>query len=279
MSNQTRKPSGVIELTVARTERLTPHMIRVVLTGPGLDDFRDNGFTDRYVKLLFAPPGVEYPEPFCLDDIQRDRPRDQWPVRRTYTVRRFDRVLDEMHIDFVHHGDAGIAGPWAAAAKPGDVLRMLGPGGAYAPREDADWHLLVGDESAIPAIGAALERMPDDSIVKVIIQVDNEDEEQKLSGCPHADFTWLYRDDAETSNPRDELVDAVRLVEFPPGVGHFFVHGEAETVMKRIRPILIKERGIDKSQLSLSGYWRLGDTDEAFRSWKAKEKATAVNGG
>ncbi len=60
--------------TVARTEWLSPHLIRVVLGGAGFDTFVDNGFTDRYVKLLFGQPGVIYPEPIDLEVIHRDVP-------------------------------------------------------------------------------------------------------------------------------------------------------------------------------------------------------------
>src|SRR2546429_3762223 len=125
-----------LTLAVRRTEWLTPHLIRVVFGGADLEKFTDNGFTDKYVKLTFDG------------------------ARRTYTVRSHDPAAGELAIDFVYHGDEGLAGPWAAAARPGDTLSLAGPGGAYAPDPAADWHLLVGDESALPAIGAALEAMP-----------------------------------------------------------------------------------------------------------------------
>lgn len=272
------KRRSVVHLTVLRTEWRTPHMVRLVLGGDGIDDFHPNTHSDQYVKLLFPPKGVRYPEPFDLERIEREFPKDQWPVKRTYTVRSFEPDLRELTIDIVCHGDSGIGGPWAAAAVPGDSVALVGPGGAYAPRQDADWHFLTGDESAIPAIAASLERIAVDVPVRVILQVANPDEEQKLE-CPgDTDITWLFRDRAETANPRDEWFAAVADYEFPAGVGHFFVHGEAETVMKRIRPLLLKERGVDKSLVSISGYWRCGDTDEAFRAWKSRENAQASNG-
>ncbi|HZE39110.1 MAG TPA: siderophore-interacting protein [Stackebrandtia sp.] len=265
-ARRSRRP---VELRVLRTEWRTPHMVRVVLGGAGIADFRDNEDTDHYVKLLFPRPGVNYPEPFDLEAVERDLPRSQWPVRRTYTVRHFDAGLGELTVDFVYHGDEGIAGPWAAAARPGDVLRLMGPGGKYRPSADADWHLLVGDEAAIPAIGSALDRMPTGARVAVILQVANPDEKQKFETPADADFTWVYRDDA--SDFRDQLADAVRAWEFPPGQGQFFVHGEAEAVMKRIRPYLLSERGVHRDWLSISGYWREGNSEESFREWKAAE--------
>ena len=153
-------PRKVTGLQVRRTERLSPHMIRVVAGGDDLAAFPDTAHTDRYVKILFPRPGVAYPKPFDMDAVRAAHPREQWPVVRTYTIRSLDLAAGELTIDFVHHGDVGLAGPWAAAAQPGDPLLLLGPGGAYAPDPTADWHLLVGDESALPAIGAALERVP-----------------------------------------------------------------------------------------------------------------------
>ncbi|MGH8794506.1 MAG: siderophore-interacting protein [Stackebrandtia sp.] len=264
---------SVVELTVLRVERLTPHMVRVVMGGEDVAAVSAVEHADSYVKLLFPPPGVVYPEPFCLDTIQKTLPRQQQPVRRSYTVRDFDADLGELTIDFAVHGLGGVAGPWADRARPGDRLRMLTPKGAYSPSPQADWHLLVGDESAIPAIGAALRRMPAGTRAHVIVQVADLLEEQKFDTDADVEYTWLHRDARDRADARQELVDAVASFEFPAGQGHFFVHGEAETVMKRIRPHLLNARGVHRDWLSISGYWRLGDADEAFRRWKAAQSA------
>src|ERR1700759_4830397 len=145
-----RRPSGH-RLQVLRTERLTPHLRRVVLGGTGLAGVADNGFTDRYVKLVFPRPGVTYPEPFDMAEVRETMPRESWPVIRTYTIRALDHDAGEMTIDLVVHGDTGVAGPWALSTRPGDEIVALGPGGAYAPDADADAHVLVGDEAALPA--------------------------------------------------------------------------------------------------------------------------------
>ncbi|GAA3433748.1 siderophore-interacting protein [Kutzneria kofuensis] len=232
-------------ILVRRTERITPHMVRVTFDGENLAV--DNGFTDRYVKLLFPIDGG-YPD--NLDAL----PRDQMPPRRTYTIR--SATATELTIDFVHHGDTGLAGPWAANAKPGDELYFLGPGGAYAPDPAADWHLLVGDESALPAIGAALEQLPADA--KVIAVVGSA-EPQRL---PH-DVTWV--------DPAD-VVDTVRKLTFPAGRVHAFVHGEAGLV-KQLRDHLTADRGVTREQLSISGYWRRGLHEDAFQ---AEKRATAA---
>src|SRR5690606_20946864 len=138
-----RRSPRLVTAEVLRTERITPRLTRVVLGGPGLDGFGVGEFTDHYLKLQFPRPGVEYPEPFDLGRIREELPREQWPFTRTYTVRRWDAAERELWVDFVVHGDEGVAGPWAANAKPGEILRFAGPGGAYAPAADAERHLLV----------------------------------------------------------------------------------------------------------------------------------------
>jgi NADPH-dependent ferric siderophore reductase len=254
-------------LQVRHTERLTPHMIRVVAGGDDLASFPDTTYTDRYVKVLFPRPGVAYPEPFDMEAIRAAFPRDQWPAVRTYTVRAFDPDARELVIDFVHHGDAGLAGPWAAAARPGDRMLLLGPGGAYAPDDAADWHLLVGDESALPAIAAALERVPAGVPVHALVEVDGPADEQPLTSPGRLDLRWCHRDPARPGR----LVDAVSALAFPAGRVHAFVHGEAGLV-RALRRHLLDGRGVPREDLSVSGYWRRGDDEEGFRVFKAAQR-------
>lgn len=254
-----------ITLEVQRTEQLSPHMVRVVLGGADLARFPDTPYTDRYVKLIFPKAEVQYPEPFDMDTIRADFPREGWPSQRTYTVRALDRGAGELTIDFVVHGADGLAGPWAAAAGKGDVLRLMGPGGAYAPDPEADWHLFVGDESALPAIGAACERLPAASVARAVLEVDGPAEEQPL---PVAATTWLHRDSARP----DQLVDAVRAMEFQPGRLQAFVHGEADAV-RSVRRHLLNERGMPRADLSVSGYWRKGRDEDGWQADKAAARA------
>lgn len=261
-------PRRTTTLQVLRTERLTPHMIRVVAGGDDLAAFPDTAYTDRYVKILFLRPGVDYSQPFDMDRVRAELPREHWPVLRTYTVRAFDPAARELTIDFVHHGDVGLAGPWAAAARPGDPLLLLGPGGAYAPDPTADWHLMVGDESALPAIGAALERVPAGVPAVALVEVDSPADEQDLTSPGRADVRWLHRDPARP----EQLVEALADLTFPAGRVHAFVHGEAGTV-RALRRHLLDERGVPRDDLSVSGYWRRGDDEEAFRVFKQSEQA------
>ncbi|MFI6105469.1 siderophore-interacting protein [Streptomyces sp. NPDC051310] len=259
-----RKAPRAHEARVVRTERLTPHMVRVVLGGEGLSAFTTGEYTDHYIKLLFAAPGVTYPEPFDMDRIREEFPRDQWPTTRTYTVRAWDADQRELTVDFVVHGDEGLAGPWAARAEAGETVRFLGPGGGYAPDPAADWHLLVGDESALPAIAASLERLPEGAVGHALIEVETPADEQKITAPSGVELRWLHRG----ARPVGEaLLAAVEELDFPSGDVHAFVHGEAGFV-KELRRHLRLERGIPRERLSISGYWRLGQTDEAWRAVK-----------
>lgn len=256
---------------VVRTERLTPHMQRVVLGGEGLAEFTAGDSTDHYVKLLFGAEGVTYPEPFDIQRIREEFPRDQWPVTRTYTVRSWDPRSRELAVDFVIHGDEGLAGPWARDAQPGATIHFLGPGGGYAPDAEADWHLIAGDESALPAIAAALEALPEGAKAFAFVEVADADEEQKVSSV--AEITWLHRGQRPVG---EALVEAVRSLDFPAGDVQAFVHGEAGFV-KELRRHLRMEREVPRERLSISGYWRLGHNEDGWqaskRDWNAEVEA------
>ncbi|MEU0294862.1 siderophore-interacting protein, partial [Streptomyces microflavus] len=160
--------------------------------------------------------------------------------------------------------DEGLAGPWAQRAQVGEQVTFLGPGGGYGPQASADWHLLAGDESALPAIAASLEQMPAGSLVHAFVEVPDASEEQKIVTPDGVAVTWLHRG----GRPVGELLTAaVKELDFPEGEVQAFVHGEAAFV-KEIRRYLRVERQIPLQQLSISGYWRLGQNDDAWREVK-----------
>mgnify|MGYP001096546033 FL=1 len=267
-----RRPRKPHSAQVVRTERLTPHMQRVVLGGEELAGFAADTCTDHYVKLLFPPAeGVTYPEPFDMERIREELPREQWPVTRTYTVRAFDPESLELTLDFVVHGDEGLAGPWAARVQPGETVRFMGPGGAYAPDLSADWHLFVGDESALPAIARSLESLPQGTVAHAFVEVSGPEEEQKIDS--DVEVVWLHRGDRPVG---ELLAETVRALEFPEGRMHAFVHGEAHFV-KELRQLLRVELQIPREDLSISGYWRLGHNEDGWqaskREWNARIEA------
>jgi len=260
-----RRTRRVIQTRVEDVHRLTPHLIRVVVGGEDLEGFAAGEFTDHYVKLQIPPKGAPYSAPFDADDVKARLPRDQWPRTRSFTVRHWDAERTLLTIDFVDHGDVGVAGPWASAARPGDGLQLTGPGGAYTPDPAADWHLMVGDEAVVPAIAASLERLREGVPVHVILEVGGPEDEVALATPGDLRVTWLHR----RAGVYDALVEAVRALAFPEGAVHAFVHGEASAV-RAVRRHLVVDRGIPRDALSVSGYWKRGRTDEGWREDKAE---------
>jgi NADPH-dependent ferric siderophore reductase len=237
-------------LAVRSREWLSPHTVRITAGGPGFEALRMNEFTDKYAKIIFAgreplPPG-------------------QQPLTRTYTLRRADAERQEVVIDFVVHGDKGIAAPWAARAEPGDVLTLSGAGGAYRPDPGSDWHLFLGDESALPAICSALEALPGDA--RGIAYLETSDPGEYLDARPPGgvEVTWLHR--PEPGGQPRLLAGALLAGPWLPGRAGVFAHGERES-MKAVRAAL-KTRTGDGDQVSLSGYWASGRTEDVFQSEK-----------
>ena len=256
------RPQAV--LTVLRREWLSPHTVRITAGGPGFDALRMNEFTDKYAKIIFVDPALGLTPPYDLAALRDSLPPDRQPVTRTYTLRRADVPRQQLAIDFVVHGDEGIAAPWAAHAEPGDILTMSGAGGAYQPDPDCDWHLLAGDESALPAICSALEALPGDA--RGIAYLETSDPGEYLDATPPSgmEVVWLHRPEPG-SQPR-LLADALLAGPWLAGRADVFAHGERGS-MKAVRSVL-KARLGDGDQLSLSGYWASGRTEDVFQSEK-----------
>lgn len=268
-----RPPRPQTVLEVVRTERLTPHMVRVVLGGDGFAAFHERWAakeaTDQYIKLLFADPALGLEPPYDMDALRETLAPEQMPVRRTYTVRAVDAEAQTVAVDFVVHGDEGLAGPWAAQAQPGEKVAFMGPGGAYRPEEDADWHVLAGDEAALPAMAAALEdmavRLPAAQGV-ALVEVAGEQDEQEIAAPEGVQVRWLHRGAAFTPETA-RWVAELEALEFGEGRVQAFVHGEREQV-KLARRHLTDVRGLDRKQMSVSAYWAHGRAEEAFQAEK-----------
>ncbi len=241
-------------------------MVRIVAGGEGFSTYVNNGYVDRYVKIAFPQPGVEYPLPLDLWAIRESMPREQWPHTRTYTVRWVDEAARELAIDFVIHGDEGLAGPWAAKAQPGDSLVFTGPGGGYNPDPAADWHLFAGDEAALPAIAAAIESLPPEASGLAFLEVDSDAEVQDIKAPAGLRIQWLPRNGVPAGNS-ELLVSAMRDAEWPGGRVQVFAHGE-RGYMKSLREVLYRERGLERGQVSLSGYWAYGRVEDDFQAEK-----------
>ena len=266
----------VTEAQVVAKSWLSPHLVRLVLAAPGGGplDLPPSEHADAYVKVVLPPRGVTLPWPYDVDELRETLPSEQWPVLRTYTIR--SHLDGELALDFVVHGDEGIAGPWARDVEPfggNSLVQLRGPGGAYSPDPDADHHLLVGDASALPAIAVALERLPSGASADVVVEVEDAADEIELTTSAQAAIRWVHAA-CSSLPPGEEIVAVVRslhLLADDDGAGadvHAFVHGEAGWV-KELRSHLRFERGIPRERLSISGYWRRGANDE---QWRAKKR-------
>ncbi|MHA7191316.1 siderophore-interacting protein [Arthrobacter sp. MDT2-16] len=263
-SRKPPRPQAV--LTVLETHRLSPHLVRVVAGGPGFADLQECDATDKYAKLLFAKPGLGLVPPYDLAALKEELPADDRPVKRTYTIRWLDAASQRLAIDFVVHGDAGIAGPWAAAAVPGEPLVLMGPSGKWSPDQDADWHLFVGDDSALPAIAAGLEALHPAAVGHAYLEVDSAAEIIDLAAPAGVELHWLLRD-GQPAGTTTLLADAVAAGPWPEGRVDAFVHGE-RGAMKALRDVLFTDKGLARSQVSLSGYWAYGREEDTFQAEK-----------
>ena len=252
----------LLQLTLRRLERITPRMRRMVVAGPAVAQVSPGPFTDTYVRLVFPQPGVTYPVDLDLRRTRAEMPRAAWPRTRTYTVRALDPVAEELAIDIHDHGFPGLAASWLTTLRVGDPVLMCNLRGRYRPGAEADWHLLVGDAVALPAIAVTLAAMAPGSRAKVVIEVDDASEEQPLPTAADCEIRWVHRSRGEG------LIDAVRSLGFDSGVVQGFVHGEGGS-MQELRRFLLGERGLAKELLSISGYWRRGLNDEQWRRAKA----------
>lgn len=255
MSGLERFPrrAGVARLAARRG--LTPSMIRVTLV---CDAFRDDWPIEQpgeIITLLFLPPGEEIVLPLKGWRFPDGAPEQEW---RNYTVRRHDREAGEIDVDVVLHHPRGPACTWAEAAPVGADVGYAGPRVDYRPRDEAEWLLLCGDETGLPAIAAIIESEPEASEVIAVVEVAGPDEEHALDLPPGARVRWVHRGDAPAATT-PHLADALRELDLPPGPGQAW--GAAESKVARdVRTVLRDERGMPRALAQAKGYWlRTGD--------------------
>ncbi|ROR73420.1 siderophore-interacting protein [Bogoriella caseilytica] len=252
-------PVALRHLVVARKEDVSPAMLRLTLTGDQLSGFTREGITvgpftsdgfDDSVKLFFSYPG----ETDLVLPVQKDgrleTPRHKRPLGKTYTIKRWDAEAGEIDIDFVRH-ETGVAATWAERCRPGDRIHMAGPARSQGIPEGADWLLLAGDETALPAIGRFLDSA-DGRPMQVFIEVPDRRHWQDLPEIEHAEVTWLYRGE---DPPGSRLLGAVAATTWWPGTPFAWVAVESQA-MRALRRHLVDERHLPKESVDAVGYWR-----------------------
>lgn len=225
-------------------------MIRVTLGGDELAGFGGDG-PDRRIKMFFPVPGQTQPAiPRAASGGPVWPAGEARPAIRTYTVRRFDADAGELDIDFVLHEGHGPAAAWARDAEPGCWVGVSEPGGRYEPDPTADFHLVIGDETALPAVATVLEALPAGVPALVFLEIADAGEEQALPGSaqPH----WVYRGHRLAGEP---LAEAVRAAQLPAGRGQAWLSGESGCV-RDLRKHLLDERRLDRRAVYATGYWR-----------------------
>ena len=238
-------------LQVVRVVDLTPRMRRITLGGPELAGFVSLG-TDDHVKLLFPQNAAEQA---TLETLVLGAGKDNGPMpaMRDYTPRRYDLDTLELDIDFVLHGD-GPASTWAEQAKPGQFLHIGGPRGSMVVPDIFDSYLLIGDETALPAIARRLEGLAADRRVLAVIEVENGAEQQKLESAAQVNVIWVLREGG-----KNNLLNTVKELQVPSGNLYAWVATESK-VSRQIRRVLLDEHGLDEKFVKAVGYWRLDDS-------------------
>ena len=222
-------------------------MRRITLTGAELQGFEVND-PASYMKLIFPEPGQTEPV----------RPLPDGPratSMRTYTPRAVRPEQLEVDVDFVLHGE-GPASTWAAQAQVGQVLFLMGPGPGYTLDPQASEHVLIGDDSALPAFETILARLPATARARVFLEVPDASEERPLHSLAHLNVQWVVRgpDNSQTGRA---LETALRQAGPVSSDDRVYLACEAGA-MRRIRQLLVEERGIARSQITGRGYWKLG---------------------
>jgi NADPH-dependent ferric siderophore reductase len=255
MSSLRRFPARAGIATLRRRRTLTPRMIRLTLAADGFGADWPITQPGEIITLLFVPPDERIVLPSHGWTFPPDAPEQEW---RNYTVRRHDPDACEIDVDVVLHEPRGPACTWAAAVPLGAGVGYAGPRVDFAPRDDASWLLLCGDETALPAIAAILETPQPVERMLALVEVADPEEEHPLSLPDGAELRWIHRNGAAPATS-SHLADALRTVPLPAGPGQAW--GAAESRIARdVREVLRGERGMPRKHVRATGYWlRTGD--------------------
>ncbi|MGW0853933.1 SIP domain-containing protein [Streptomyces sp. NPDC002690] len=274
----TVRPPTVREVEVVRTVDITPGMRRITLRGEQLrafatadglarPAFESPGFDDD-LTFYFPYPGQRDPVLPVQGEAKLIAPKDPRPLSRVYTVRRWDPTTGELDVDFVKHG-VGAGTTWAYRSRPGDRVHLSGPSTSKAYPAGADWLLVAGDDTALPAIGRLLDELPSDARAQVFVEIAEDAHRQELRELPGVEVTWLVRAGAKAGTAKagtakagtakagtaSLLTEAVRGAQWWPGQAFAWVAGE-HTAVRDIRRHLVEDRGVPKEDIDFAGYWR-----------------------
>lgn len=262
--------TDLLPLEVLRTERLAPHWVRVTLGHGEIATFRPMGF-DQWFRLFIPVTGDA-----ALDRVPAKAhklfgylkflriPDGERPVMRNYTVRAHRPATAErgaeIDVDFVLHGSAaeGTAGPasrWAETCEPGDRVLIIDEGLTFNPERGTDRVVLVGDETALPAIASICASLPSSASGTAVIEVPSADDALEFAHPAGVAVEWIVR--PHGAEPGSLTLSALRTVALPEAPFHTYAAGE-QALASGVRKHLVGERGVDKNLVSFCGYWKIG---------------------
>lgn len=235
------------ELEVLSSRDVTPHMRRITLGGAGMASFPADQ-ASAYIKLIFPTPG------------------EARPLMRTYTVRHHRDA--EIDVDFVIHDTAGPASQWALVTRPGDRILIGGPGPKKLVNEQADWFLLVGDMTALPAISVNLGLLPANARGYAVIEVLDRADIQDLEKPDNLELVWVVN--AEPDPDGQVLLNRVRQLDWLAGQPAVWAACEFQS-MRALRAFFKQDKAIAKSHLYISSYWKMGISEDQHKVVKRQD--------
>lgn len=253
---RTRSTLAVVDVT--SVNQISPNFRRVTVGGDGLAELENHGF-DHWFRLFLPLEAGE--TSFALPQRMDMRgyvnylrmPKGSRPPMRNYTVRQFRPEALELDIDFVVHGDEGLATRWARRTQAGDTVALLDQGKAYDVVPDATHHVLVGDETGLPAVAGILRDLPREATGTAFIEIGHSDDRQETGAPEGFDVRWLVRDGGV---PGRLALETVQAWNPPTTAVSAYLVGE-QALATGARRYLVSQ-GVAKKSITFSGYWRIG---------------------
>lgn len=250
-----RKPETK-RVTVVSTKTVTPNMQRIILQGEELAQFPQS-CEGSYIKLLFNQEGGT--DISALNSEER-------PVMRTYTIRRFSAQRKQIEVDFVRHMtddlSCGFAARWATSAKVGDSIGIVGPGSIQDMNIESDWFLMAADMTALPALSAKIQQLPENAKGYAVVKVACQEDKQPLNSPTGIDVKWIF------SN--DDLSEQVKALPWLAGTVSVWSACEFDS-MRSLRQYFRNEKQVERQNIYISSYWKQGVTEDGHKVIKQQD--------
>ena len=262
MAQSRRTPPRLAE--VKQTRRVTPNMIRVTFSGQAMLGFPTDAASAN-IKLLL--PHKHQDEAMYVASLSGEGEK---PIKRTYTVVEYRDSNNELDIDFALHADsdAGPATRFALSAKPGDKVAIAGPSGTKLVDTAADWFLIAGDMTAIPAIEANLNQLPVNAAGYIVIEIQEAEDKRAFDLPNNMSIRWLINPEPQSGTSK--LASVVKMLDWLEGTPSVWIAGEATTV-RELRSYFAKTKQLDREHRYTSGYWIIGQDEDAFQTVKRQD--------